>query len=155
MTIARTSLIASVLMLLTAAARLLAPIDMRAFSAATRAEASSDLPRPTANAVMTSSRTPHTPSMRNPFVRESDLVPTAPVPPPVPQPHRMIPPMQMLGTIKYADGAFSAVLQDAGGEAKLLRVGQAIGPFTIKSIRRGQVKLVGMDTTITLKMMTQ
>ena len=87
--------------------------------------------------------------LRNPFVRAQDSVPTPPPQPAAPRPP--LQPILLAGTVRFADGRYAAIIQFQG-ESRMLKKGQTIGDFGVRSIRKGEVKLSTRDTVITLKM---
>lgn len=63
-----------------------------------------------------------------------------------------VPAVRLTGTIQYSSGEWLALVQRPGGEEMLLRVGQAIDDFRIKSIKRGHATIASPDTTLILRM---
>ena len=86
---------------------------------------------------------------RNPFVQSSDSVEASQVKPAIASP--LLPPLVLSGTVRHADGRYLAIVQ-VQDEARLIRAGDSIGPFKVRSIAREHVSLRVSDSTIVVRM---
>lgn len=84
---------------------------------------------------------------RNPFVESSVEAPQ--VEPANASP--LLPPLVLSGTVRHADGRYLAIVQ-VQDEARLIRAGDSIGPFKVRSIAREHVRLRVSDSTIVVRM---